>query len=111
MSVTSIGRQHRCAAHLGIGLPDVRGAVTQPHSHENEEVVVVLQGAWRFHIGSREVTLRANQMLAIPRGVEHSSEAIEDTIALDICTPTRADWISGEDHVLHHDPDEYLWAV
>jgi quercetin dioxygenase-like cupin family protein len=88
-----------------------QGAVTQQHSHENEEVVVVLKGAWRFSIGDREVTLRPNQMLAIPPGVEHSSEALEDTIALDICTPMRADWLTGEDRVLHHDPDEYLWAV
>jgi quercetin dioxygenase-like cupin family protein len=88
-----------------------KGAVTQSHSHESEEIVVVLKGAWRFHVGPREVTLRTNQMVAIPPGVPHSSEALEDTIALDICTPARADWLSGEDHVLHHDPDEFLWAV
>ena len=87
------------------------GAVTQTHSHEHEEVVIVLKGAWRFHLPTGEVTLRENQMLAISPGVEHSSEALEDTIALDICTPRRVDWITGEDRFLHQDPDQYLWAV
>jgi quercetin dioxygenase-like cupin family protein len=88
-----------------------RGAVTQPHSHASEEIVLVLRGSWRFHLAGRDVTLGPNQMLAIPPGVEHSSEAIEDTVALDVCAPGRDDWLSGEDRQLHHDPDDYLWAV
>ena len=86
-------------------------AVTQAHKHESEEVIIVLKGAWRFHLPSGAVTLRDNQMLAIPPGVEHSSEALEDTVALDICTPTRLDWLTGEDRFLHQDPDQFLWAV
>jgi quercetin dioxygenase-like cupin family protein len=88
-----------------------RGAITQTHKHSNEEVVVVLKGAWRFRLPTGEITLGANQMLVIPPGVEHSSEALEDTIALDICAPARSDWVSGEDQMLHHDPDQNLWAV
>ena len=86
-------------------------AVTQPHSHDSEEVIIVLKGAWRFHLPNGEVTLRENQMLAIPPGVEHSSEVLEDTEALDICTPRRLDWATGEDRFLHQDPNQYLWAV
>jgi len=86
-------------------------AVTQPHQHKNEEVIIVLKGAWRFHLPGGDVTLGPNQMLAIPPGVEHSSEALEDTEAIDICTATRVDWITGEDRILHHHPDEFLWAV
>lgn len=88
-----------------------KGSVTHPHTHSNEEAVVVLKGAWRFNLAGREVTVGPNQMLMIPPDVEHSSEALEDTVALDICAPTRGDWLSGEDHVLHHDPDQFLWAV
>ena len=89
----------------------MQSAVTQPHTHDSEEVIIVLKGAWRFHLPSGPVTLRANQMLSIPPGVEHSSEALEDTVALDICSPMRLDWITGEDLLLHRDPDEGLWAV
>jgi quercetin dioxygenase-like cupin family protein len=89
----------------------MQGATTQSHKHESEEVIIVLRGAWRFHLPSGEVTLKANQMLSIPPGTEHSSEVIEDTVALDICTPARTDWITGEDRLLHSDPDQRLWAV
>jgi len=88
-----------------------RGAITQPHKHTNEEVIVVLKGAWCFRLADREVRLRPNQMLVIPAGVEHSSEALEDTVALDVCAGLRRDWISGEDQGLHEDPDQFLWGV
>ena len=87
------------------------GAVTNAHSHENEEVILVLEGSWRFQLPSGAVTLGANQMLCIPRGVEHSSEALADTVALDICAPTRPDWVNGADWSLHYDRDQSLWAV
>lgn len=89
----------------------MKWAVTQPHTHDSEEVIIVLKGEWRFNLPTGAVTLRANQMLSIPAGVEHSSEVLEDTVALDICSPMRLDWITGEDRLLHHDPDEFLWAV
>src|SRR5262245_39366010 len=87
------------------------GAVTLQHSHDNEEMILVLKGAWRFQMPDGDVTLGANQMLVIPAAVEHSSEALEDTVALDICAPTRPDWLSGEDQSLHTDQDQFLWAV
>ena len=88
-----------------------QGAITHAHSHENEEMIMVLEGCWRFKLPSGEVTLVANQMLTIPRGVEHSSEVLEDTVALDICAPVRSDWVDGADQSLHYDPDQSLWAV
>lgn len=87
------------------------GAVTHAHSHNNEEVVIVLKGAWRFHLPDRDVVVGPNQMIVIPRNIEHSSEALKDSVALDICTPPRSDWISGEHEVPQDHPDQYLWAV
>jgi quercetin dioxygenase-like cupin family protein len=89
----------------------LQGAVTQAHVHQHEEIIMVLKGAWKFILPTEEVTIRDNQMLAIPPGVEHSSEVLEDTSALDICPALRFDWVSGEDRELHRDPDERLWAV
>jgi quercetin dioxygenase-like cupin family protein len=87
------------------------GAVTLSHSHENEEMILVLKGSWCFHLPGGDVTLVANQCLRIAPGIEHSSEALEDTVALDICAPARADWLNGSDRPLHYDPDQSLWAV
>lgn len=87
------------------------GEVTQPHSHDAEEVIFVLKGAWLFRLPDGDVTVRSNQMLFIPPGVEHSSEVLEDTVAIDICSKERQDWVSGMDRSLHSNPGQYLWAV
>jgi len=87
------------------------GAITHSHSHENEEMILVLKGSWRFHLPTGDVTLVPNQLLRIAPGIEHSSEALADTVALDICAPTRPDWINGADSLLHYDRDQSLWAV
>lgn len=87
------------------------GSATRLHSHDNEEVIVLLKGKWRFFLPSGDVTLEANQMLTIPAGVEHGSEVLEDAVAIDVCSPARLDWLTGEDRVLHYDPEQYLWAV
>jgi hypothetical protein len=50
-------------------------------------------------------------MIGIPPGVEHSSGALEGTVALDICAPARPDSLAGSDRRLHHGPDWKLWAV
>jgi quercetin dioxygenase-like cupin family protein len=87
-----------------------KGAATQAHSHQNEEIILVLKGKWRFFLPTGDVTLEANQMLRIPPGVEHGSEVLEDVVAIDVCSPARMDWLTGEDRSLHYD-EQYLWAV
>jgi mannose-6-phosphate isomerase-like protein (cupin superfamily) len=88
-----------------------QGAVTRSHHHDHEEVIFLLKGSWRFQLPTGAVTLLPNQVLTIPRGVEHSSEVLEDVVAIDVCTPPRKDWLSGEDRALHSEADEGLWAV
>jgi len=88
-----------------------QGSITQTHRHDHEEVILVLKGSWRFHLPTGSVTLYRNQVLTIPPGVEHSSEVLEDVVAVDVCTPQRKDWINVEDSRLHIEADESLWAV
>jgi len=88
-----------------------QGSITRAHRHDHEEVILLLKGSWRFQLPTGVVTLYPNQVLTIPRGVEHSSEVLEDVIAIDVCTPQRKDWINGEDLSLHTEQDESLWAI
>ena len=87
------------------------GEMTLSHSHDNEEMIYVLNGRWLFHLPDGDVVLTDNQLLCIPAGAEHSSEALEDTVALDICSKNRPDWLSGQDKILHNNPEQFLWAV
>ncbi len=88
-----------------------QGEVTKPHSHDSEEVIYVIKGAWLFKLPDGDVVVRDDQMLFIPAGVVHSSEVLEDTIALDICSLARPDWQSGLDKPLHSNPGQFLWGV
>jgi len=77
-----------------------KGAHVPRHSHFNEQITHVLSGALRFVLDGREVTVRAGEMLCIPPHVPHEAFALEDTEDLDIFTPPREDWISGDDAYL-----------
>jgi mannose-6-phosphate isomerase-like protein (cupin superfamily) len=88
-----------------------KGSATMAHRHEHEEVIILLQGCWQFHFTTGDVVLRPNQMLTITPGMEHSSDVLEDVVAIDVCSPTREDWLNGADRTLHDDPDQCLWGV
>jgi mannose-6-phosphate isomerase-like protein (cupin superfamily) len=88
-----------------------RGSTTRTHKHRHEEVIILLKGSWRFRLPTGDVVLQPNQMLTIPSGTEHSSEVLEDVVAIDVCSPAREDWIYGEDQGLRYDPEQSLWGV
>lgn len=78
-----------------------RGAIVPRHSHENEQITFILEGALRFTMGDgRVVTVRGGELLVIPSNMPHQAEALEDTVDLDVFTPPRADWIAGTDAYL-----------
>ena len=80
-----------------------KGCIVPQHSHENEQLTYILQGALRFWIGENgeeEVVLRAGEVLVIPSNVLHKAEALEDTVDVDIFSPPRQDWIDKTDDYL-----------
>ena len=80
-----------------------KGAVVPLHSHHNEQLTYILEGALRFWIGedgAEEVVVRAGEVLHIPSNVPHKAEALEDTLDVDVFSPPRADWLDGSDAYL-----------
>jgi quercetin dioxygenase-like cupin family protein len=70
------------------------------HHHESEQISLILQGALKFELEGREVTVRAGEVLVIPSNVPHSALAIEDTTGIDVFSPIRQDWLDGTDSYL-----------
>ncbi len=73
------------------------------HSHENEQITYILEGALHFWLGEqgeREVTVRAGEVLVIPSYLPHRALAIEDTLDVDVFNPPRQDWLNGTDAYL-----------
>ena len=77
-----------------------KGCAVPEHSHHNEQISMVEQGVVRFVIGGVEKMIKAGEVLRIPPNVPHSAEALEDSIAVDLFSPVREDWIRGDDAYL-----------
>ena len=77
-----------------------KGSIVPMHSHDNEQITYVLEGALKFVIEGKELIVRSGEVLVIPSNLPHSAEAIEDTVDLDIFCPPREDWIRGTDAYL-----------
>jgi quercetin dioxygenase-like cupin family protein len=77
-----------------------KGCVVPEHSHLNEQVTYVLEGALKFWIDGKEIVVNTGDVLAIPPHMPHKAEALVDTVDLDVFTPPRADWLSGKDQYL-----------
>ncbi len=87
------------------------GAITHPHSHENEEMILVLKGSWRFQLPSGEVTVNAEpdalhsarRRTFLPGARRHGSHR---HLRCNACRLGQR-----RDQSLHTDPDQSLWAV
>jgi quercetin dioxygenase-like cupin family protein len=77
-----------------------KGSLVPLHSHNNEQISYVLEGALRFWIDDKEVVVRSGEVLLIPPNLPHKIETLEVTLSLDIFDPPRADWINKTDAYL-----------
>jgi quercetin dioxygenase-like cupin family protein len=79
-----------------------KGAVVPMHSHVSEQLSTLESGSMRFVVGGQETILRPGEALEIPSQVPHMAEALEDTLAIDMFSPPREDWIRGDDAYLRN---------
>lgn len=70
------------------------GMDLNPHSHPFEQIVYIVQGKVRFHIGDEVIDAGPGSVMRIPPNVEHYGEPIGDEVAmnLDIFSPIREDY-------------------
>jgi quercetin dioxygenase-like cupin family protein len=80
-----------------------KGCIVPQHSHENEQLTYILEGALRFWLGedgSEVVDVSAGEVLHLPSNLPHKAEALEDTLDVDVFCPPRQDWLDGSDAYL-----------
>ena len=77
-----------------------KGCIVPEHSHHNEQLTYILDGALKFWIDGKQIVVNAGEVLCLPANMPHKAEAMEDTIDLDVFTPPRADWINKTDQYL-----------
>jgi quercetin dioxygenase-like cupin family protein len=77
-----------------------KGCIVPEHSHVNEQLSYILEGALRFWIDGKVLDVRAGEVLCIPSNMPHQAEALEDTVDLDVFYPPRQDWLARTDSYL-----------
>ena len=80
-----------------------KGCIVPKHSHENEQLTYILEGALHFWLGddqTEQLVVRAGEVLHIPSNVPHKAEALEDTLDVDVFSPPRQDWLDKTDDYL-----------
>jgi quercetin dioxygenase-like cupin family protein len=77
-----------------------KGCIVPEHSHHNEQITYILEGALKFWIDGKEIVVNAGEVLTIPPHMPHKAEALVDTVDLDVFNPPRADWINKTDRYL-----------
>ncbi|MFH0945714.1 MAG: cupin domain-containing protein [Planctomycetota bacterium] len=68
------------------------GCRVAPHSHDNEQFIVLLEGRIRFLVGPtedslEEVVLEGGEVYHLKPGVWHGAEALADSHVLDLFSP------------------------
>jgi quercetin dioxygenase-like cupin family protein len=77
-----------------------KGCIVPEHSHHNEQITYILDGALKFWIDGKEIVVHAGEVLCIPSNMPHKAEALIDTVDLDVFNPPREDWMGKTDDYL-----------
>lgn len=62
----------------------LKGAVTNAHSHADEQISMVESGVLRFVVAGEERIVSANEAIVIPSNVLHGVVALADSLVMDI---------------------------
>ena len=72
-----------------------KGCEVAEHSHPNEQVSMVEQGALKFVMDGVEHVVKSGEIMRVPPSVVHSVQAIDDCVMVEVFSPRRQDWIDA----------------
>ena len=69
------------------------GCVLPRHAHPHEQSGYLVRGSLELTIGQTSRIARAGDAWCIPGNVEHSAVVLEDTVAIEVFSPVREDYL------------------
>jgi quercetin dioxygenase-like cupin family protein len=70
-----------------------KNAVLPPHSHPHEQTGYLVKGKIRLTIGPDLREMMPGDSWCIPGGVLHGAEIVEDSVAIEVFSPVRQDYL------------------
>ena len=73
-----------------------KGSELPLHAHPHEQTGYLVKGRIRLSIGSETVEVTPGDSWSIPGGAEHGAEILEDSVAIEVFSPVREDYLPKE---------------
>ena len=70
-----------------------KGSEIPPHSHPHEQTGFMVSGKLRFKVEDEMMEVESGDSWCIPGGVEHSADALEDSVIIEVFSPVREDYL------------------
>ena len=70
-----------------------KGSNLPDHSHPNEQTGFMVSGKMKLFIGDDEFMVSPGDSWSIPGNKTHRAEVIEDSIAIEVFSPVREDYL------------------
>jgi len=70
-----------------------KGAVLPEHEHPNEQTGYLVSGKIRMFIGEDQKEMFPGDSWSIGRRVRHHAEILEDSVAIEVFSPVRKDYL------------------
>jgi quercetin dioxygenase-like cupin family protein len=68
-------------------------SVLPRHAHPQEQTGYLVKGQLRLFIGAESHEVRPGDSWCIPGGVEHGADILEDSVAVEVFSPVRQDYL------------------
>jgi unsaturated pyranuronate lyase len=70
-----------------------RGHELARHTHPHEQTGYLVKGHIRFSVGDEIHNVLPGDSWCVPGGVEHGGEVIEDSVAVEVFSPVREEYL------------------
>lgn len=70
-----------------------KGSILPLHAHPHEQTGYLVRGQIRLSIGAEKYDAQEGDSWCIPGGIEHEAEIMEDSIAIEVFSPVREDYL------------------
>lgn len=72
-----------------------RGSVLPRHAHPHEQTGYLVSGRMKLTVGRNTVEARPGDSWSIPGNVQHGAQILEDSVAIEVFSPVRQDYLPG----------------